>query len=151
VSGLNGNVDIGYKIIMMGQHANTNASMKYCWIQPNADGNTANYSYGMDAYWLYRAGYGWSYDCYDIGGILVYTTDANVNPNYIASETILSSFTGNYRHGVSRYSLGLGGNNIAVNLSAGVWSNSAANITSLVFNWSANNGFTGRLIIYAMH
>ena len=151
IAGLNGNVDVSYHIIMLGQHGNPDSDIKLCYIQPNGDNSTANYSYGMDGYWMYRGGFGWSYDVYDIGGIFIWATDANVNPNYTAAETILSSFTGNYRHGVTRYSLGLGGNNIVVNLSAGVWLNSATNITSLVFNWEGATGFTGRLIIYATH
>lgn len=154
LTGLDGNVDIAYKIIMMGYHDNpAPADLRYCWVSVNGDATAANYSYGMDCYWLYRGGYGWSYDIYTIGGIFIWVTDANVNPNYCESETILSGFTGDKRHAVTRYSLGLSGKDIVANLSVGLWTNTATNITSLLFQWSGAsgvNGFHGRLIVYAL-
>ena len=147
-TGLDGNDDVAYKIILMGRQVS--AGSEECWVSVNGDVNTLNYSYGIDSYWGYVAGYGWDYQAYNIGGILIWATWGGYNPNYIESETLLSSFTGNRRHGVTRYSLGMSSaNDIVVNLSAGVWNNTTTNITSLVFHWST--AFTGRLIIYATH
>lgn len=154
LTGLDGNVDIAYKIIMMGYHDNpAPAALRYCWISVNGDVAAANYSYGMDCYWMYRGGYGWAYDAYTIGGIFIWVTDANSNPNYCESETILSGFTGDKRHAVTRYSLGLSGKDIVANLSVGLWTNTATNLTSLLFQWTGTsgvNGFHGRLIVYAL-
>jgi hypothetical protein len=153
LTGLNGNVDIAYKIIMMGYHDNPDASNKWCLISPNGDVASANYSYGMDCYWMYRGGYGWAYDAYTTPGIFVWVTDANSAPNYCESETIMSSFTGDKRHAITRYSLGLSGKDIVANLSVGMWSNTTTNISSLYFQWTGTHGtygFTGRLIVYAL-
>jgi len=147
VSGLDGNTDVAYKIVLMGQQVSS--STEVCYISINNDGSTSNYEYGIDAYWGYTGSYSWDYDAYDVGGVFLWATFGGYDPNYVESETLLSSFTGNRRHCVSRYSLGMSSNYTFVNLSAGVWNNTSTNITSLVFHWSSN--FTGRLIIYATH
>jgi hypothetical protein len=149
LSGLDGNNDIGYRIVLMGNHPNTNTGQKFGWISINGDVTATNYSYGVDAYWNYDGLYGWSYDAYSIGGILLYATYAIDNPSYICVEAVLSAFNGTRRHAIVQYSLGRGNTrSITDNLLAGVWTNSTTNITSLVFNWTANSGFTGRLIVY---
>ncbi len=149
LSGLDGNNDIGYRIVLMGNHPNSDATQKFGWVSINGDITATNYSYGVDAYWNYNGAYSWSYDAYGIGGILLYATYASDNPSYVCVEAVLSAFNGTRRHAIVQYSLGRGNTRwITDNLLAGVWTNSAANITNLVFNFSANMGFTGRLIVY---
>ena len=151
VSGLDGNAEINYKIILMGQQETNGGNSAFCILRPNGDNNSSNYSYSMDVWWRYIDGSGgaWTYDAYNTSGILLYVADGNFNPNYLEIETILSAFTGNRRHAVTRYSLQGNSKDIVVNHSAGVWLNTTSNITSLEFNWS--DPFTGKLIIYATH
>ncbi len=151
VSGLDGNTEINYKIILMGQQETNGGNSAFCILRPNGDNNSSNYSYSMDVWWRYIAGSGggWSYDAYNASGIILYVADGNFNPNYLEIETILSAFSGNRRHAVTRYSLHGNTKDIVVNHSAGVWLNTTSNITSLEFVWS--DPFTGKLIIYATH
>lgn len=148
LSGLDGDSDIGYRIILMGNHPNTNSTSKFCWISINGDNTATNYSYALDAWWNY-SGYAWNYEAYSVGGILLYVTYASDNPTYICVDAVLSAFSGTRRHAIVQYSLGRGNTrNITDNLLAGVWTNTASNINSLVFNWTGNSGFSGRLIVY---
>ncbi len=151
VTGLNGNEEVNYKIVLMGQQSTSDGNYAVCKVRPNGDANTSNYSYGMDVWWRYiqGSGYAKSYDTYNVSGILLYVADGNFNPNYVEIETILSAFTGNRRHAVTRYSLQGNSKDIVVNHSAAVWKNSTDNITSLEFDW--DQPFTGKLLLYATH
>lgn len=151
LTGLDGDNDIGYRIILMGNHPNTDATMKYCWIQPNGDNNVADYSYSLDAYWGITGGgaTGWTYSGYTQAGIVLYATYTVDNITYVESEAIFNSFTGSRRHLIGEYSLGRSNTTgLTVNCIAGLWTNTATNITSLKFNFTGNSGFTGRLIVY---
>jgi len=151
LAGLNGNNDIGYRFILMGNHPNSNGTMKYCWIQPNGDNNSAHYSYSLDAYWGITNGgsTGWTYSGYSQAGVVLYATYSADNITYVESEAILNSFTGSRRHLIGQYSLGRStGIGLTVNVIAGLWTDDTTNITSLKFNFTGSNGFTGRLIVY---
>jgi len=151
LTGLDGDNDIGYRIILMGNHPNTDATMKYCWIQPNGDNVVGDYSYSLDAYWGITGGgaTGWTYSGYTQAGIVLYATYSSDNPTYVESEAIFNSFTGSRRHLIGEYSLGRSNTTgLTVNCIAGLWTNTATNITSLKFNFTGNSGFTGRLIVY---
>ncbi len=167
VTGLDGNEDVAYKIVLLGHQVDDNGDGENstCYITLNNDASNSHYTRSVDAWWLgfdedgYWNGYfyenRWNHDHYELGGILIWASFAD-ETNYVASETILSSFTGNYRHAVTRYSLGIQTSQssqedrlAAVNLSAGLWLNSSSNITSIQFHWTTP--FTGRLIIYATH
>lgn len=149
VSGLNGNTDNTYWIICNGYHANGGVAQRAAYIRPNNDGTNANYSYGIDVYWLYTGGYGWDYNSYNITGVWLWITNANYATNYVTSSTILPAATGNRRIAATKYSFQYSGKWIDVSTSSGGWINTATNITSLVFYWDGA-GFTGHLLIYAL-
>lgn len=151
LTGLDGNNDIGYRIILMGNHGNSDATQKFGWVSPNGDANSSNYGYSLDAYWGISGGgvYGWNYNAYSVGGTLLYACYTSDAPSYVEAEAIFNSFTGDRRHLICQYSLGRGNTQgVTDNLMAALWANTTDNITSMLFSFSGNTGFTGRLIVY---
>ncbi|PLW99724.1 MAG: hypothetical protein C0594_16730 [Marinilabiliales bacterium] len=146
VTGLNGNTDIGYKIILVGTHASASGS-QLAYVRPNGDANSSNYATSVDGYAVASSSDTWFNDPYGGAGMLLWAT---YSTDRVTADGIFNAGTGQQRHVVTRYSLynaGLG--DTFINLSAGVWKNTTTNITSLQFIFQGS-GFTGKLIIYAM-